>query len=264
MDDEKLKEIKFLTLFISLRCTHECNHCLYACSPEKGEDMSLEVFEKTIDIAKKNNINKLTFFGGEPFINSEIFKMLDCTLKNNFDLIIATNGHFLNNDKTFKMFYEVTHIYKNKIIFNIGYDKYHKRYFDPTNVADKLKNYGYSVLLQDYCDDVLIISEYNKDKVDLHATINTSISCCEKGKYHSVGVLPNGAWTICPPSLTEFGNISNIDLKELLSFKQNLPLKCEQGCTMCLKDFNSYNKDFRFYIGSLTAKTLVPGRMIEF
>lgn len=247
MNDEKLKEIEFLTLFISLRCTHKCNHCLYACSPEKGEDMSLEVFEKSIDIAKKNNITKLTFFGGEPFTNSEIFKMLDCSLKNNFDLIIATNGYLLNNDKTYEMLYEVTHTYKNKILFDIGNDKYHKQYFDPTNVADKLKNHGYPVLLQDYCDYALIISDYNKDKVNLQTISNISISCCEKGKYQSVGVLPNGAWTICPPSLIEFGNISNIDLKELLTFKHKLPFKCELGCTMCLKDFNSYNKDFRLF-----------------
>jgi len=241
----KFTEMKFITLFISLRCTHECNHCLYACSPENGEDMSLEVFEKTIDIAKKNNITRLTFFGGEPFINSEIFNMLCCALKNNFDLIIATNGYFLNNDRIFKMFYEETHIYKNKIVLNIGYDEYHKKYFDPINTANKLKNNGYSVLLQDYCDDSLIISEHNKDKVNLLPTTNTSINCCETGKYHSVGVLPNGSWTICPPSLIEFGNIYNIDLIDLVSFKQNLPFKCDQGCTICLKDFNSYNKDFR-------------------
>lgn len=242
---EKFIEMKFLTLFISLRCTNECDHCLYACSPDKGEDMSLEVFEKSIDIAKNNNITKLNFFGGEPFINSEIFNMLGYALKNDFDLIIATNGYFLNNDKFFKMFYEVTHKYKNKIVLNIGYDKYHRKYFDPINAANILEDNGYSVLLQDYCDEFLIITENNKDKVNLGPTTNSSINCCENGKYHSVGVLPNGSWTICPPSLIEFGNIYNIDLLDLLNFKQNLPFKCDQGCTLCLKDFNDYNKDFR-------------------
>lgn len=242
--DEKFKEMKFLTLFISLRCTNECRHCLYGCSPEKGEDMSLDVFEKSLEIAKKNNITKLTFFGGEPFINGEIFQMLNSALKNNFELIIATNGYFLSNDRISEEFYELTRTFKNKILITIGSDQYHKKYFDPAMVAGQLKANGYTVLLQDYCDEVLIISEYNQDKKNLRAT-TTGFSSCEGGKYHSVGVLPNGDWTICPPSLIEFGNIANIDLNQLLSFKENLPFKCEQGCTACLKDFNSYRQEFK-------------------
>lgn len=41
---------------------------------------------------------------------------------------------------------------------------YHKKYFDLTAVAGKLRTNGYTVLLQDFCDKVLRISEYIKVK----------------------------------------------------------------------------------------------------
>ncbi|UWG96418.1 4Fe-4S cluster-binding domain-containing protein [Dehalobacter sp. DCM] len=242
--ERTLNEMKFLTLFISLRCTNECEHCVYACGPDRGEDMSLEIFEKSIHIAKDNNIKKINFFGGEPFFNFQIFNMLDYTLKNNFDLVLATNGYFLNNDSLFDTFHEVTHRYKERIMLCIGYDKYHKKYFDSTFIANKLKNYGYHVKLEDYCEDELIISDLNKDRLNVNAINSSSICCCSNGKHHSVGILPNGAWSICPPSLLEFGNIENIDLQDLLVFKQKLPFQYEKGCSLCLKDFDSYHKNF--------------------
>jgi MoaA/NifB/PqqE/SkfB family radical SAM enzyme len=59
----------FLTLFISLRCTQSCAHCLYGCSSEHSEHMSWDVFMQSIAIAEEYQILTLNFFGGEPLLN---------------------------------------------------------------------------------------------------------------------------------------------------------------------------------------------------
>jgi len=63
----------FLTLFISLRCTQACAHCLYGCSHEHGEHMSWGVFTQSLAIAEKSQIPTLNFFGGEPLLNPQFF-----------------------------------------------------------------------------------------------------------------------------------------------------------------------------------------------
>lgn len=57
---------------------------------------------------------------------------------------------------------------------------YHKKYFDLTAVAGKLRTNGYTVLLQDFCDEVLRISEYNQGKTNLQATTTGLVAAKEE------------------------------------------------------------------------------------
>lgn len=47
---------RFLTLFISLRCSHSCAHCIYGCGPSSGADMTMGVFRESIAIAESAGI----------------------------------------------------------------------------------------------------------------------------------------------------------------------------------------------------------------
>jgi MoaA/NifB/PqqE/SkfB family radical SAM enzyme len=233
----------FLTFFISLRCTNSCSHCLYGCSPNHGEDMSWAVFTKSLEQARTNNLRKINFFGGEPLINPKIFPMLQETLDHEFLLILATNCRPLANKELYSKFLDITQKYKKNIVIVTARDSFHLRFFDPTDIINQLRKNSYEVVVQDYSDHVVALSKYNINNPELRS-LNTHWSCCEAHWTDYVGILPDGGWTICPPSLEVFGNIFSHNLDDILKFKRELQFHNEQGCSECMKEFKNFHERF--------------------
>jgi MoaA/NifB/PqqE/SkfB family radical SAM enzyme len=233
----------FLTLFISLRCTQSCHHCLYGCSPDCGEHMSRGTFTQSLSIARKNQISKLNFFGGEPLLNPDFFSMLQTALENKYTVMLATNCRLLADAGFLKRFLRVTEQYKEKIVIITARDKFHLQFFDPAEVIGRLLGEGYKLIVNDYSDQTVLLTEHNINHPEL-SELNTDFSCCDSRPSDSVGVLPEGGWTICPVSLETFGDIFSESLEEILEFKRQLPLKYKDGCTGCLKDFSEFHNLF--------------------
>ncbi len=63
-------------------CNLRCNHCFISCSPENHTLglMKFEQFKPYLDEAQKYGVKEYYFTGGEPFINPEIFLILEATL----------------------------------------------------------------------------------------------------------------------------------------------------------------------------------------
>ena len=234
----------FLTLFISLRCTQSCAHCLYGCSPEYGEHMSWDVFTRSLAIAEESQITTLNFFGGEPLLNPQFFPMVQTTLENDVSLILATNCRPLAEEGFLAEFLDVTKQYKERIAVVTARDRFHLQFFDPAEIVNHLRSESYEVVVQDYSDHTVALSEYNANNRELQK-LNTRWSCCEASWTDYLGVLPDGGWTICPPSLEAFGNIFSDSLGEILEFKRGLSMHYEEGCTECLRDFKDFCKEFQ-------------------
>jgi MoaA/NifB/PqqE/SkfB family radical SAM enzyme len=240
----------FLTFFISLRCTNSCSHCLYGCSPNHGEDMLWHVFMKSLEQATKNKIKKINFFGGEPLINPKILPMLQETLEHEFSLILATNCRPLENKELYSEFLDTTQKYKKNIVIVTARDSFHLRFFDPTDIIKQLRKDNYEVVVQDYSNHVVALSKYNINNPGLQ-NISTNWSCCQANWTDYVGILPDGGWTICPPSLEVFGNIFSHNLEDILKFKHELVFQNEKGCSECLKEFQNYHERFeKKYVSS--------------
>jgi hypothetical protein len=99
------------------------------------------------------------------------------------------------------------------------------------------------VVVNDYSNHTVLLSEFNANKQELQK-LNSRFSCCGNKRTDQLGVLPNGGWTICPPSLISFGDIFSDDLEEIIEFKSGLPLRYKEGCTECLKNFKDFRKEF--------------------
>ena len=235
--------MNYLTLFISLRCTQTCVHCLYGCSPVTGEHMSWDVFTQSTAIAKDNRITTLNFFGGEPLLNPQFFPMLKTALENGFSVILATNCRPLAEKRFFAKFLRLTKHYKENIHIFTARDKFHLHHFDPAEIVDNLRMENYGVVVSDYSNDTVLLSEYNVHNQELRE-LNTHYSCCKGSWTDYLGVLPDGRWTICPPSLEAFGDIFSESMEEIVKFKRELPLRYEEGCSECLKDFKVFRKEF--------------------
>jgi len=237
------QDINYLTLLLSLRCTQACAHCLYGCSPLSGEHMSWNVFERSLSIALENRIPSLNFFGGEPLLNPLFFPMLKISLERDLSLILATNCRPLDEEGFFTKFLDITQGFKNRIVIITARDEFHLRYFDPMEAIERLRDEKYEVVVNDYSDHTILLSKFNANKQELRK-LNTSFSCCEGNFSDHLGVLPDGGWTICPPSLLPFGDIFSYSLEEIVKFKSGLPLRCSEGCSECLKDFEIFQKRF--------------------
>ena len=235
--------MNFLTLFISLRCTQACAHCLYGCSPEHGEHMPWDVFTQSLAIAEKSQIATLNFFGGEPSLNPQFFPMLQTALEKKFPLILATNCRPFVKKVFLTKFLDVTKQYKERIVIVTARDEFHLRFFDPVEIINCLRSERYKVVVNDYSNYTVLLSEYNANNRELRK-LDTRFSCCKASWTDYLGVLPDGGWTICPASLEAFGNIFANSLREIVEFKRGLSLHCEEGCTDCLKDFKDFRKEF--------------------
>jgi MoaA/NifB/PqqE/SkfB family radical SAM enzyme len=205
--------------------------------------MSWDVFKRSVTIALENRIPALNFFGGEPLLNPQFFPMLEIALESNLYLILATNCHPLAEQGFFTRFLDVTKNHKKHIIIITARDKFHLQFFDPMETIEHLQSEGYEVVVNDYSNHTVLLSEYNASNRELRR-LDTHFSCCNATWTDHLGVLPDGQWTICPVSLEAFGNIFTDSLQEIVDFKRGLPLHYEEGCTECLKNFKDFRKEF--------------------
>ena len=185
--------------------------------------MSWDVFTKSVAIAQESEISKLNFFGGEPLLNPRIFPMLQKALENGFSLILATNCRPLEKEGVFTKFCNVTKRYKERIVIYTARDEFHLQFFDPTEIANQLLSESYKVVVQDYSNRIVALSEYNANNQELRK-LDTRWCCCEASWTDYLGVLPDGGWTICPPSLEDSGNIFSESLEDIVNFKRGLSL----------------------------------------
>jgi MoaA/NifB/PqqE/SkfB family radical SAM enzyme len=205
--------------------------------------MSWDVFKRSVAIALENRIPALNFFGGEPLLNPEFFSMLQTSLKSGFTLIIATNCRPLSKKRFYTRFLDITKDYKKRIVVVTARDEFHLCFYDPAEIIERLRSESYEVVVNDYSNHTVLLSEFNANKPELQK-LNSRFSCCENKWTDHIGVLPNGGWTICPPSLESFGDIFSNSLEEVVEYKRRLPLGYKEGCSECLKDFKGFRAKF--------------------
>jgi thioredoxin reductase/uncharacterized Fe-S cluster-containing radical SAM superfamily protein len=74
-------------------CNLTCNHCFISCSPENDrfKFMSLDQIQPYLDEAMTMGVREFYFTGGEPFLNEEMYDILEATLKIG-PATVLTNG----------------------------------------------------------------------------------------------------------------------------------------------------------------------------
>lgn len=86
------KGVKSIDPRITHACDHECPHCwanIY------GKHMTMEVFERTLDLAELSNIDTVQFTGGEPTLNHDMIAMAKRAKERGFNLILRSHGRMM-------------------------------------------------------------------------------------------------------------------------------------------------------------------------
>ncbi len=129
----KLPQRRGYPVSISIEPTATCNlHCP-ECPSGNGEltrfkgNINFELYKKIIDETAPYLLNLILYFQGEPFLNKEIFKLIEyASLKKNIFTSISTNGHYSDTENAEKIIRSGL----DKIIFSLDgvkqetYEKY--------------------------------------------------------------------------------------------------------------------------------------------
>jgi len=78
-------------------CNLRCTHCFIACSPENHshEMLTLQTVRRYLQEGEELGVREYYFTGGEPFMNRELFPILEATLRLG-PATVLTNGLFLD------------------------------------------------------------------------------------------------------------------------------------------------------------------------
>jgi MoaA/NifB/PqqE/SkfB family radical SAM enzyme len=87
------------TIRITTKCTQECSHCCFSCSPKKDDMMTIESAIKIGKFLKSNHIKYAQIMGGEFFLNPDWVKVINEFAKNINFIRVVSNGDWAENKK---------------------------------------------------------------------------------------------------------------------------------------------------------------------
>jgi cyclic pyranopterin phosphate synthase len=98
MIDPYNRKIIGLRISITQRCNLNCKYCHHEGEEKSYNEMKCEEIIRIIKIAKKLDIKRVKFTGGEPLIREDIGEIIKKTIDMGLeDVAITTNGSLLNN-----------------------------------------------------------------------------------------------------------------------------------------------------------------------
>lgn len=124
-----------MMLKLTERCTMGCIHCMNDSQPN-GNDMSIEVLDKSLEFLKNNNIGKILIItGGEPTehrsFDHMLMHILDWEKKNNYlrAITITTNGENIQKDsQTYEDYVTMFSLLGVTLVFQVSADvRYYPR-----------------------------------------------------------------------------------------------------------------------------------------
>ena len=115
--------LKEISIEITRKCPNRCLHCSSSSTVDCVESIPFEVFESTIKSGMTLGLKTVCLSGGEPFINKDIVKIINCAYENGLNIFVYTSGITVNTNGEFSSISESIlkeiHNKVTKLIFNI-------------------------------------------------------------------------------------------------------------------------------------------------
>jgi hypothetical protein len=117
-------------LITNYYCSSRCQHCLYACGPERNKDyMSRDHAEEYLKKIRSLGCHSVHIGGGEPMLNfrglKEVLKAAE-TIKVGIDYIETNSSWFTDLDNTCRKLEEIQHLGVNTLLISIS--PFHNEY----------------------------------------------------------------------------------------------------------------------------------------
>ena len=146
----KIQQLGHGGIMANYQCNAACRHCLYACSPDRGNDyIQRETAQKICEILIKGGCRSVHIGGGEPFLDFDgLIALVKTTIKSGIRLeYIETNG-FWATDKNQAGKYLQALAMAGADTLCISLDPFHAEYVPfelPLRLAEicRQNNFGY-------------------------------------------------------------------------------------------------------------------------
>lgn len=86
------------TIRITRKCTQQCSHCVFSCSPKATEMMSAQQANKVATFCRANNIVWAEVMGGEFYMNPDWEEVLSILGKDIVTVRLVSNGDWANDE----------------------------------------------------------------------------------------------------------------------------------------------------------------------
>lgn len=128
-----------LGLIYTYKCNANCRMCIFSCSPQREEKISLECSKKLVREAKEAGIKLIGISGGEPFIYfDEIMEVAKYVKELGMSLTLTTNCFWATSyEKAVKILEQVKQNGADHI--KISADDFHGEYVSYENVKNVLR-----------------------------------------------------------------------------------------------------------------------------
>ena len=145
-------KISSIHLEITGKCNLMCKYCYNAQFNNKEKicnEMSTETIKKLIDEAKEMGCERFTFSGGEPFMRSDFFDILEYCKDIKIDIL--TNSKLLMKEEYMEQLEKIPNINEIKISLD-GFENHDKvrigsSYQDVIEIIKKLKDKGFKIVI---------------------------------------------------------------------------------------------------------------------
>jgi hypothetical protein len=124
------------TIRITMKCTQECDHCCFACSPKETAMMEIETAKKIHKFLVGNEIQSINVMGGEFWLNPNWETIIKILIKDMTTVRLVTNGDWYTSKKTCEQIKSLLQTQTQSIIYiAISIDNFHTN----TNVENAKK-----------------------------------------------------------------------------------------------------------------------------
>lgn len=113
------------TIRITTKCTQECEHCCFKCSPNGNKFMSIETAQNISKFLENNQITSLNVMGGEFFLNPDWYDIIVNLGSTATTLRLVTTGDWVNSQKDCDKLLRLKDVLKDKLWISVSNDQWH-------------------------------------------------------------------------------------------------------------------------------------------
>jgi sulfatase maturation enzyme AslB (radical SAM superfamily) len=121
----ELKELNSLWFLLTgFMCNLKCKHCYLSCSQtnKTKAQLTLDKVKTTLDSVKKEQLEEIYLYGGEPLLHRDINNIIRQCLKV-CNVVLVTNGTLIN-DKKARFLRQLENDHSYELIFRVSLDHY--------------------------------------------------------------------------------------------------------------------------------------------
>jgi len=146
----------FPTIRITKKCTQQCQHCCFACSPHETAMMTPLVANKVHQFLRSNQITMINIMGGEFWLNPD-WEFLITLLSQEISVVrMVTNGDFMGNTKA-KARVRTYFTHHPTLVLSISKDQYHTNRFVSQATQFCVENHiPYTLETQNLTQDTIV------------------------------------------------------------------------------------------------------------